>query len=98
MSSATNVTSIIRRARTVFVAQLVLPALAVAAARLALAGRASMVLTLAIVVLNGSLVAWFLMGVRSERPWVVLTLVLVVVFCGSLLFWPGWDLHVTVRR
>lgn len=81
-----------------FVAQLVLTALAIAAARLDLGGRASMLLTLAIVGLNAWLVAWFLMGIRTERPIVVLVLVLLIVFCGTLLFWPGWDLYVTVRR
>jgi hypothetical protein len=97
MASAADVTSTIRRSRMVFVSQLLLTGLAVAVSRLG-AGRTGMILTLAVAGLNGVLVAWFLMGVRRERPIVLATLAVMLVALASMIFWIGWDLYDTVRR
>lgn len=96
-SDRLDVPAILKRTRTVFVSQLLLTALAIAAARLGLGGRAAMMTTLGIALVNAALVAWFVMGVGRERPVVVTTLVVMLIVSAGLLFWPAWGHYDSMR-
>lgn len=83
----------------VFVAQLVLTALAVLVSRVEELGN---VLGIAAVMLvaavNGGMVALFTMGLRRDGRLIVGLAVLTLVLITGLLIWPAWDVSQRARH
>ncbi len=87
----------LRRYLAVFVAQLVLTAVAVLVSQSNLSARTSMAAVALLAVLNAGIVAVVLMGVRRDGRLVSVLALALIVFVVGLLVWPAWDVYERAR-
>lgn len=84
--------SSVRRHAVVLIAQFVLVALAVLAARVLPAGRTTTGVIMALAAINGAAVVFGAMGVRRDGWMVSALMATTAVLIIGLLMWPAWDI------